>query len=220
MANLLSKLVAKLNPAAVWNKKYRTDEWVYTKVENRFVRELCEPLEPGTAIDLGGGEGRNSMWLAKRGWTVENIDFSAVALKKFQTWVNEEAAADASLASRALATKADARGFRSQLAPVDLGVVAYLQIPEAELAKALSDLVSAIKPGGTLVGVWHSRDNLEGGFGGPRNPDVLPNVASIKKALANAPIDIAILENREGQIQTAQGLKPSTTLILKGTVRE
>jgi 2-polyprenyl-3-methyl-5-hydroxy-6-metoxy-1,4-benzoquinol methylase len=99
MANLLSKLVAKLNPAAFWNKKYRTDEWVYTKVENRFVRELCEALEPGTAIDLAGGEGRNSMWLAKRGWTVENIDFSAVALKKFQTWVNEEALADASLAA-------------------------------------------------------------------------------------------------------------------------
>ena len=220
MIGPLKKLAAKLNPAAVWNKKYETADWVYTKVENRFVRELCEPLVPGTAIDLAGGEGRNAMWLAKRGWRVENIDFSKVALRKFKTWVAEETKQDASLASRCIATQADARKFASKLAPVDLGVVAYLQIPETDLAKALGDLVSAIRPGGTLVGVWHSRDNLESGFGGPRNPAVLPNIDSIRTALADKPVTIEILENREGQIQTAEGLKPSITLILKATLRD
>ena len=69
-------------------------------------------------------------------------------------------------------------------------------------------------PGGNLVGVWHSRDNLEGGFGGPRNPEVLPNVETIKAAMANTGLEIEVLENRDGQIQTKEGLKPSVTLVL------
>ena len=219
MAKSLKQLIAKLVPAEYWNQKYRIDAWLYTKVENRFVKELCEPLVPGKAIDLAGGEGRNSMWLAKRGWQVEDVDFSAVALKKFRAWVAEEAVADPSLTARCHTTKADARGFKSKLAPADLGVIAYLQIPQDELSAAIKGLVAKLKPGAHLVGVWHSLDNLEGGFGGPRNPDVLPSVERIRAILATLPVDIEVLENRDGQIQTQEGLKPSITLVLKGRVR-
>lgn len=219
MAKSLKQVIAKLVPAEYWNQKYRIDEWLYTKVENRFVKELCEPLPPGKAIDLAGGEGRNSMWLAKRGWQVEDVDFSSVALRKFRAWVAEESANDPTLAARCHTTKADARGFKSKLAPADLGVIAYLQIPQDELAAAITGLVAKLKPGADLVGVWHSLDNLAGGFGGPRNPDVLPSVERIREILESLPVDIESLENRDGQIQTQEGLKPSITLVLKARVR-
>ncbi|MDE2592489.1 MAG: hypothetical protein KGL41_06515 [Actinomycetales bacterium] len=220
MAKSLKQLIAKLIPAEYWNQKYRIDEWLYTKVENRFVKELCAELTPGTAIDLAGGEGRNSMWLAKRGWTVENVDFSAVALKKFRRWVREESVHEPALAGRCLTTKADARGFKSKLAPADLGVIAYLQIDQYELAAAIGGLVGKLKPGATLVGVWHSLDNLAGGFGGPRDPNVLPSVDRIRAILSGLNVDIELLENREGQIQTKEGLKPSITLVLQARVRD
>lgn len=220
MAKSLKQLIAKLIPAEYWNQKYRIDEWLYTKVENRFVKELCAELTPGTAIDLAGGEGRNSMWLAKRGWTVENVDFSAVALKKFRRWVREESVHEPALANRCLTTKADARGFKSKLAPADLGVIAYLQIDQYELAAAIGGLVGKLKPGATLVGVWHSLDNLAGGFGGPRDPNVLPSVDRICAILSGLNVDIELLENREGQIQTKEGLKPSITLVLQARVRD
>ena len=219
MANPLKKLLVKLVPAEYWNQKYRIDEWLYTKVENRFVKELCEPLYPGKAIDLAGGEGRNSMWLAKRGWQVENVDFSAVALRKFRAWVAEEARLDSTLAARCHTTKADARGFRSKLAPADLGVIAYLQIPQDELAAAIAGLVGKLESGATLVGVWHSRANLEGGFGGPRDPNVLPSIEGMAALLADLPVEVELLENRDGQIQTKDGLRPSITLVLRATVR-
>ena len=215
----LKKLVVKLVPAEYWNQKYRIDEWLYTKIENRFVKELCADLTPGAAIDLAGGEGRNSMWLAKQGWTVENVDFSSVALKKFRRWVREESANDPALAKRCFTTKADARGFKSKLAPADLGVIAYLQIDQYELAAAIGGLVAKLKPGATLVGVWHSLDNLAGGFGGPRDPKVLPSVERIRAILSGLNVDIDVLENRDGQIQTQEGLKPSITLVLKARVR-
>ena len=31
---------------------------------------------PGRAIDLAAGEGRNTVWLAERGWRVTAVDFS------------------------------------------------------------------------------------------------------------------------------------------------
>jgi hypothetical protein len=42
----------------------------------------------------------------------------------------------------------------------------------------------------------------------------LPNVETISKALEGTGLSIEVLENREGQIQTKEGLKPSTTLVL------
>ena len=65
-----------------WVRKYDTDAYVYTKDVNQFVVEFAEPLAPGTAIDVAGGEGRNAVWLAEQGWQVEVIDFAPNALEK------------------------------------------------------------------------------------------------------------------------------------------
>ena len=194
-----------------WDQKYSTEEFIYTKVENRFVVELCKDLD-GTnkrAIDLAGGEGRNSVWLAKRGWHVENIDFSEVALGKYLAFAKEEGVLE-----NCSSNCADALKFVPNVSPVDLAVIAYLQIPEKDLAVAIQRLSQHVTPGGTLMGVWHSRDNLEGGFGGPRDPQVLPNVETITQALVGTGLEIEVLENRDGQIQTKEGLKPSVTLVL------
>ena len=191
-----------------WDQKYSTEEFIYTKVENRFVVEFCKDLD-GTnkrAIDLAGGEGRNSVWLAKRGWQVENIDFSQVALDKYLQFAKEEGVEE-----NCLATCADGLTFVPKLTPVELAVIAYMQIPEKDLQVAIRRLSEDVAPGGNLVGVWHSRDNLEGGFGGPSDR---PSVASIREALQGTGLEIEVLENRDGQIQTREGLKPSVTLVL------
>lgn len=195
--------------ADYWDKKYEVDEFVYTKTENRFVVEYCKPLKPGKAIDLAGGEGRNSVWLAKQGWAVENIDFSPVALKKYAAYADESG-----LASRCLATVADALTFVPQLKAVDLGVIAYLQIPSGDLKKAIRRLGQHIVSGGHLFGVWHARANLKGGFGGPRDPRVLPSVGFLKRALWGQGFDVVECKLRDGQIQTKEGLKPSITVVL------
>jgi len=195
-----------------WDEKYSTEEFIYTKVVNRFVAELCGKIPAfgnKRAIELAGGEGRNAVWLAQQGWYIENIDFSQKALDKYLAFAEEEGVAE--LCS---ATCADATLFEPQVSPVELAVIGYLQIPEEQLEIATRRIAGFVAPGGYLMGVWHSRDNLAGGFGGPRDPDVLPNVATITKALEGTGLEIEILENREGQIQTKDGLKPSTTLVL------
>lgn len=197
-----------------WDEKYSTEEFVYTKLENRFVVEFCSKLEGETAIDLAGGEGRNSVYLAKRGWRVENIDFSQVALDKYLSFAKDE-----NVLENCSFTCASALDFVPKVTPVDLGVIAYLQINQADLKSAILRLAENLKPGGHLFGVWHSRDNLAGGFGGPRDPEVLPDVSTISEALAGSNLEIKVLENRDGQIQTREGLKPSVTLVLLAQVK-
>jgi hypothetical protein len=192
-----------------WDKKYEIEDFLYTKVENRFVVEYCSPLKPGRAIDLAGGEGRNSVWLAKQGWTVENIDFSPVALKKYADYAEESG-----LASQCLATVADATTFVPQQDQVELGLIGYLQTPGSELKKAIRRLGKHVVAGGHLFGVWHARANLAGGFGGPRDPRVLPTVGFLKRALWGQGFDVIECTLRDGQIQTKEGLKPSITVVL------
>jgi SAM-dependent methyltransferase len=192
-----------------WDKKYEVEEFIYTKTENRFVVEYVSPLKAGRAIDLAGGEGRNSVWLAKQGWTVENIDFSPVALKKYADYAQESG-----LAAKCLATVADAHEFVPQQDQVELGLIGYLQIPSGDLKKAIRRLGKHVVPGGHLFGVWHARANLAGGFGGPRDPRVLPTVGFLKRALWGQGFDVIECTLRDGQIQTKEGLKPSITVVL------
>jgi len=195
--------------AKYWDAKYETPDYVYTKVVNRFVKEHCENLTPGTALDIAGGEGRNTVWLAEQGWRVENVDFSQIALDKCQALAEELGVSD-----KVATTCASAIDFTPKTTPVDLAVIAYLQIPQADLAKAIKHVASQVKPGGHLVGVWHSRDNLEHSFGGPRDPEVLPNPELLASYLEGADFELIANSNRDGQIQTREGLKPSVTAVL------
>lgn len=199
--------------SAYWNTKFDTDDYIYTTVVNRFVREYCEPLiaaQPvGKMIDLAGGEGRNAVWFSEQGWQSENIDFSKKALSKSLKLAEERG-----VGVLHFAHVADATGFESVLTPVDIGVVAYLQVPKQSLAEALENLTDNIRKGGHLLGVWHSLDNLADGYGGPRNAEVLPSVQSLREICSELPLEIEFLGNRDGQVQTKDGLKPSLTVVL------
>jgi hypothetical protein len=192
---------------AFWDSKYSSDEYIYTKEVNRFVKESLSDLAPGKMIDLAGGEGRNTVFFAERSWQAENIDLSSVGLEKCK-----KLAAEKNVSELVFTTNASALDFDSKLAPVDLGLVAYLQIPKAELAVAIERLVSNIQSGGVFFGVWHALENLKDGFGGPQNPEVLPSESSMKYLLSSLPLEIAFVKNRDGQVQTKEGLKPSITL--------
>src|ERR1700754_3536553 len=68
--------------ADAWDERYAATELVWSAGPNRFVEEECADLQPGRALDLAAGEGRNALWLAERGWSATAVDFSAVALDR------------------------------------------------------------------------------------------------------------------------------------------
>ncbi|GAA2798116.1 class I SAM-dependent methyltransferase [Kitasatospora sp. CM 4170] len=153
-----------------WDERYAASELVWGVEPNRWVvRELAE-LAPGRALDLAAGEGRNSIWLARRGWHVTGLDFSAVALERA-----ERLTADLpdEVADRLTWRHGDARELEAPPEGYDLVLVAYLQLPAEDRRAALVRAAAALAPGGTLLVVAHDSTNLTEGVGGPQDPRVL-----------------------------------------------
>lgn len=68
-----------------WGREYALtpDRYIWGKAPSAFAKELI-PLVPreGRILDLGCGEGRDSVYFASRGFTVTGVDASAAGLEK------------------------------------------------------------------------------------------------------------------------------------------
>src|SRR4051794_30296354 len=67
--------------ASEWDARYgeRDGAMWSGRPNGRLVAEVAE-LTPGSALDVGCGEGADAIWLARGGWTVTAIDVSDVAI--------------------------------------------------------------------------------------------------------------------------------------------
>src|SRR5947207_7910782 len=146
---------------------------------NQFVAEQLGGLPPGRALDLAAGEGRNSVWLAERGWRVTAVDFSRIGLDKGRKLSAAHGVAD----GRVDWITADLSEYIPAGSAYDLVLIAYLQVGAGLRARVLAGAASALVPGGTLLVVGHDLANLTEGTGGPSSPDVLYTPEAITAAL-------------------------------------
>ncbi len=65
-----------------WDNLYSTDQYVFGRDPSSFLRSHLDVIPLGRALDIGMGEGRNAVFLAKKGFEVEGVDLSEVALGK------------------------------------------------------------------------------------------------------------------------------------------
>jgi SAM-dependent methyltransferase len=145
-----------------WNRRFEERGLVHGGEPDPTVVSEVERLEPGRALDLGCGQGRNGAWLVRNGWVVTGVDFSDVALEAAR-----EAAPDAQW------SEADLREYEPAEAAYDLVLYAFVQLPADERRTVLRRAAAALAPGGTLLVVGHDLLNLTEGWAGPRDPGVL-----------------------------------------------
>ena len=180
-----------------WNARYAGSELLWTAEPNRRFASEVEGLEPGRALDLACGEGRNAVWLAERGWRVTGVDFSDVALGK----------AERLAASRSVEVEwvlADVLEYAPKREAFDLVTALYLQLPHEELASVLRSAVDALAPEGTLIVLGHDTTNLTEGLGGPRDAsvlftpeDVVPQLEGLAVERAEKVLRTVVLEDGE-----------------------
>lgn len=65
----------------MWESRYAQPDRVWSSRPSPWLLEIAERMTPGTAVDLGCGEGADAVWLAGRGWTVTALDFAESALR-------------------------------------------------------------------------------------------------------------------------------------------
>jgi SAM-dependent methyltransferase len=149
-----------------WDERYGVEELIFKSEPNRFLVEEVESLSPGRALDLACGEGRNSVWLASKGWRVTGVDFSPVGLAKAMRFASERSL-------EAEWVEADVVEWQPPRAAFDLVLVMYLHLPAGQRRKVLANATAALVPGGVLFVIAHDRTNLFKGTGGPQDPVVL-----------------------------------------------
>jgi len=170
--------------SADWNERYKETPSLWGTNANVFVADVFSGREPGRALDLACGEGRNALWLAERGWAVTAVDFSGAALAK----------ARAQAGARSVTVEwveADLTGYRPQPGAFDAVVIAYLHVPESSRTPILRGAADALAPGGTLLVVGHDATNPAEGVGGPQNPEILYTAQSLVAAVPGLQIERA-----------------------------
>lgn len=177
--------------AHAWDDRYAAEDRVWGGEPNRFVVQYLSDLTPGTAIDLGAGEGRNAVWLAQRGWQVTAVDFSAVGLEKARAM-----AADAQVP---LATVAENALVFEPSVHVDLVVLSYLQIPDDDQVRLLKRAAGWLRPGGRVFVVAHDKANT---VGGPPDAGVRYSLEQTLAALEGLEVEVATVADREGALDT------------------
>jgi SAM-dependent methyltransferase len=184
-----------------WDERYAAHDLVWSAEPNVFVAAELADLEPGRALDLAAGEGRNAIWLARRGWTVTAADFSQVALDK-----GRQLAGDTEVRW----VCADATRW-DEPAAYDLVVVAYLQLAAPERRAALRAAYASLVEGGTLLVVAHDSSNLAEGTGGPPDPAVLMTAEDVLGDLDGLAFDVARAERVARQVGDGHGEEPART---------
>jgi SAM-dependent methyltransferase len=152
--------------ATAWDERYRSKDSVWGIEPNRFVREHCESLPVGEALDLACGEGRNALWLARLGWQVTGIDFSEVAIERARALTTQLAAVEQ---QRVDWRVDDVTTLLPEPASLDLLLVSYLHIPASEFDEMLSRTATALRPSGHLLVVGHDKRNPAEGVSGPQD---------------------------------------------------
>jgi SAM-dependent methyltransferase len=57
-----------------WNRILTDAKPMFNVKPNEFLVEMAKGRKPGTALDVGMGQGRNAIWLAQQGWDVTGFD--------------------------------------------------------------------------------------------------------------------------------------------------
>jgi SAM-dependent methyltransferase len=170
--------------AEEWDRRYAGGELLWSATPNRFVAEALADVDPGRALDLAAGEGRNAVWLAERGWEVTAVDFSPAGLEK-----GRELAAARGVEVEWIG--ADLARWTAPAGLFDAVVLAYLHVDASLLRQVLGQAAAALAPGGRLVVVGHDRDNLAEGWGGPQEPAILYSLEHLTGAVPTLQIERA-----------------------------
>jgi tellurite methyltransferase len=144
-----------------WNQKYRDSPDHWLEPDPFLPQAFSEYVLPvfrhgGSALDLAGGAGRHSIWLAKQGWDVTLIDISDTAIE--QAWQNT-----GPLAPHIHSVVDDLTRFKASQTVFDLVVVFFFLE-----RRIIPEILKSIRPGGLLIYKTHTiaQANLENG---PKN---------------------------------------------------
>jgi tellurite methyltransferase len=128
-----------------WDARYRgreRDEDLFV-APTPLVARTTATLDPGRALDIACGTGRNSIWLAERGWTVTAVDGAPTAID-----VLSQRAGGLEIRTQVADLEGD--GFKIEPGSWDLVLKCYYL--QRSLIPAIRE---GVRPGGVAIIIVH-----------------------------------------------------------------
>lgn len=140
-------------PAEYWEGRYSELERMWSGRVNRVLEDVAASLTPGSALDLGCGEGGDAVWLAQHGWRTTGVDISPTAAER-----GRKAAADLGLPSDSIDFETGDLTAWNTSREYDLVTSSFLHswpvtIPREEILHRATRFVA---PGGHLLVTSHA----------------------------------------------------------------
>ena len=149
------------NPKETWEQRFDNDSYIFGEEPNEYLRSQLKLLKPGNVLSIADGEGRNSVWLAKKDFEVDAFDFSSNAIRKAQRLAD---------ANNVIVNfhNSDWQSFNWKKNHYDNIVGIFFQFagPEDRL-KIFNHIDASLKPGGVVVLQGYSTAQMKFNTGGP-----------------------------------------------------
>ena len=179
-----------------WDKRFNQGEYVFGKKPAAALVAHEELLIPqGETLVVADGEGRNSVYLASKGFKVSATDYSSVALEKAKKLAQEK--------NVAVNFKVeDIYNINLRNKKYDNVIGIFIQfIPPHQITSILKSLQRLTKIGGTLFIHGYTPEQVELGTGGPPDKQHMYT----KAMLANIFSEGTVLVNREYNDYISEG---------------
>lgn len=140
-----------VEPKKYWEDRYG-DSHIWSGKVNAVLARVVEGVEPGTALDLGCGEGGDVIWLAEHGWRALGVDISTKALQR-----GRAAAAERGLSPKQAAFLEQDLTHLNLPERFDLVAASFLHSPVAlERTAILRRAMACVRVGGLLLVTAHA----------------------------------------------------------------
>jgi SAM-dependent methyltransferase len=194
------------NPAETWNQRFAAPGLLFGSEPNGWLREHASIWSPGDRLlCVADGEGRNSVWLAEQGLSVEAFDIAETGVVKAR-----ELAAQRGVAVSFTISDCDTYAWPE--AACDGVAAIFVQFADPLLRERLfARMVSALKPGGRLVLQGYTPRQLEYRTGGPPQVSHLYTEALLREAFDD--LDIESLREYDADLAEGTGHSGRSALI-------
>ena len=174
-----------------WDERYAACPDLFGDQPSPLLLEYQSHFLAGmSALAVGDGEGRNGVWLARRGLEVLSLDLSAVALERAR-----RRAAAAGVALRTLCT--DALSWEWPPAAFDLVTLVFVHLPAAQRRRLHAAILHTLRPGGLFLLEAFHRHQVDCDSGGPQDPDLLYGLDEIARDFADlVPLKLAQVQTQ------------------------
>src|SRR2546423_5147652 len=124
-----------------WNKVFASPDATFNRQPNAFLLKSVQGRTAGTALEIGMGQGRNTIAMARLGWDVTGIDISDEGIRQALAEAKKQ-----NVNIHAILASADNFDYGSER--YDL---IYATFEHQIVTDNASKLISALKPGGMIV---------------------------------------------------------------------